>query len=178
MAHRLMRAMATFAACGGLALGAASSWAQSATKAPPARGKSTRPAAPAPEAALLPEQLAIADQVQAGQLPCDDGIRVVLTADHRSPGYFQLQLGRRQYRVFPVESVTGAVRLEDAQADVVWIQLSNKSMLMSRKLGRRLADECKSERQAEVASAMQANPPPSLLEPLPDAAASADPPKD
>jgi len=180
MAGSVMRAVAMLAASGGFVIGAASSWAQTAPPATSARSKSTRPAVPAaaPEAALLPEQLAIADQVHAGSLPCDDGARVVLTADTKWPGYFNLQLGRRQYRVFPVESRSGAIRLEDAQSDVVWIQLSNKSMLMSRKLGRRLADECRSERQAEVASAMRVNPPPSLLEPLPDAAASANQPKD
>lgn len=183
MARGLMRALVTLAAfCGfcGFVVGVASSWAQTAAQTTSPRGKPVKPAvqAAAPEAALLPEQLAIADQVHAGSLPCDDGVRVVLTADAKVSGYFNLQLGRRQYRVFPVESRSGAIRLEDAHADVVWIQLSNKSMLMSRKLGRRLADECRSERQAEVASAMRVNPPPSLLEPLPDAAASANKPKD
>jgi hypothetical protein len=40
---------------------------------------------------------------------------------------------------------------------------------MSQKLGRRLADECRSPEQEQVAQAMLANPPPSILEPLPTA---------
>ena len=42
----------------------------------------------------------------------------------------------------PVESRTGAIRLEDPKRGAMWLQLGNKSMLMSQKLGQRLADEC------------------------------------
>lgn len=152
---------------------------QASTASPAASGKpAARPLARVEEPALSAEQLAIAEKVHAGDLPCDDGVRVVLAADEKAPGHFELRLGSRRHRVFPVESRTGAIRLEDSKADLVWIQLSNKSMLMSRKLGRRLADECRSEAQAEVASAMRANPPPSLLEPLPGAAAANSKPND
>jgi len=179
VAGNLKHAAATLMACAGLAAMAASAWAQTAAPAQSSRARPARPApATVPEVALSPEQLAIADLVHAGSLPCDDGSRVEITADEKAPGYFMLQLGRRKHRIFPVESRTGAIRLEDARADLVWIQLSNKSMLMSQKLGRRLADDCRSERQAEVANAMRANPPPSLLEPLTEAVASEQNPKD
>jgi hypothetical protein len=46
----------------------------------------------------------------------------------------------------------------------VWLQLSNKSMLMSQKLGRRLADECRSPLQQVVAEQLKLNPAPSLLD--------------
>jgi hypothetical protein len=54
-----------------------------------------------------------------------------------------------------------------------WLQLANKSMLMSQKQGRRIADECRSPLQAQVAQAMLVNPPPSIL----DAVSKADVPK-
>ncbi|MFM9992254.1 MAG: hypothetical protein ACKVOY_12565, partial [Burkholderiaceae bacterium] len=72
--------------------------------------------------------------------------------------------------LMPVASLTGAIRLEDAQQGAVWIQLANKSMLMSSKLGRRLADECQSPAQSTVAQAMKLAPPINILEPQKDVA--------
>jgi hypothetical protein len=63
-----------------------------------------------------------------------------------------------------VSTLTGAIRLEDAAAGVVWLQLANKSMLMSQKLGKRLADACASADQLIVAKELERNPAPSLLD--------------
>ena len=109
-------------------------------------------------------ELAIAERVYQGRLPCELGAFVTLTADASAPGYFDLQINKLKYRMFPVISSTGAIRLEDPQAGAVWLQLANKSMLMNQKLGQRLADDCMSPDQAMVAEAMLKNPPPSLLE--------------
>ena len=46
----------------------------------------------------------------------------------------------------------------------MWLQLGNKSMLMSQKLGQRLADECISPNQAVVAENLKKNPVPSILD--------------
>ena len=121
----------------------------------------------AAEAALTPTELAIAERVFQGRLPCELGAFVTLTADANSPGYFDVSTKNQKYRMFPVETSTGAIRLEDRQAGAVWLQLANKSMLMSQKLGQRLADECKNPDQAVVAEMLIRQPPPSLLEPLP-----------
>jgi cytochrome c2 len=64
----------------------------------------------------------------------------------------------------PVETTTGAVRLEDTQAGAMWLQLPNKSMLMNSKLGQRMADECQSDHQTAEANRMKLDPPPSLLD--------------
>jgi hypothetical protein len=45
--------------------------------------------------------------------------------------------------------------------------LGNKSMLMSQKLGQRLADECQSPQQVTFADELKRNPRPSILEPAP-----------
>ena len=77
-------------------------------------------------------------------------------------------IGKLSYRVSPQETTTGAIRLEDKIAGIVWLQLANKSMLMDQKQGRRLADECKSPEQVRIAQEMLVNPPPSVLdEPAP-----------
>ena len=104
-----------------------------------------------------------------GTLPCELGQTVVLAPDVAQEGYFTLRLGSKGYRVAPEETTTGAIRLEDKAAGIVWLQLANKSMLMSQKLGQRLADECMSPLQATFADEMKKNPPVSILEPLPAA---------
>ena len=119
------------------------------------------------EAPLTDAELAVAAQVHVGALPCELGKVVRMEQDATTPGFFRLHIDQQRYRLRPVESRTGAVRLEDPQQGVVWIQLANKSMLMSQKLGRRLADECAGESQQQVAAALKINPAPSLLEPLP-----------
>ncbi len=118
----------------------------------------------AAEAALTPAELAIAERVHVGQLPCELGATVSLESDAKSPGYFNLLGKGFRYRMHPVETSTGAVRLEDPHAGAVWLQLSNKSMLMDQKQGRRLADECSSPAQVAVAEALKKNPAPSLLD--------------
>ena len=121
----------------------------------------------AAEAALTPAELAIAERVQVGKLPCELGASVTLTADTKNPGYFDMQGKNFSYRMFPVPTSTGAIRLEDQKAGAVWLQLANKSLLMNQKLGIRLADECMSPEQSAVAENLKLNPPVSILEALP-----------
>jgi hypothetical protein len=66
--------------------------------------------------------------------------------------------------MFPVETSTGAIRLEDRKAGAVWLQLANKSMLMNQKLGQRLADTCMSPDQVAVADKMNSSPATSVLD--------------
>lgn len=125
----------------------------------------------AAEAAMTPAELAIAERVYVGSLPCELGASVTLTADTKAPGYFDMQGKNFKYRMFPVTTSTGAIRLEDQKAGAVWLQLANKSMLMNQKLGIRLADECMSPAQLAVAENLKTNPPVSILEKLPPEAA-------
>jgi hypothetical protein len=118
----------------------------------------------AAEAALSPAELLIAERVFQGRMACELGAFVTLTADGKAPGYFDLFIKNQKFRMFPVETSTGAIRLEDPKAGAVWLQLANKSMLMSQKLGQRLADACVNSDQALVAEMMIKNPPPSLLD--------------
>lgn len=118
----------------------------------------------AAEAALTPAELAIAERVQVGHLPCELGASVTLVQDAKAPGYFDMQGKNFKYRMFPVLTSTGAIRLEDQKAGAVWLQLANKSMLMNQKLGIRLADECMSPAQMVVAENLKLNPPPSILD--------------
>ncbi len=128
----------------------------------------------AAETALTPEELAIAEQVHVGDHPCELGQMMQVRADDKMPGYFDVRVQRKRYRMFPVLSRTGAIRLEDRKGEALLLQLSNKSMFIDQKAGRRLADECMSTAQAEVASALKTNPQPGLLD-APAAAPAAAP---
>lgn len=118
----------------------------------------------AAEAAMSPAELAIAERVYAGRLPCADGVTVNIVADAKMPGYFDVQANKLKYRMFPVATTTGAIRLEDQHLGAVWLQLANKSMLMDQKIGKRVADECASPEQLAVGEALKINPAPSVLD--------------
>lgn len=123
----------------------------------------------AAEQALSPEELAIAERVHVGRIACELGQHVTVTADPASPGHFTIEGKGFKYRMTPVATTTGAIRLEDPRGGAVWLQIANKSMLMDQKRGQRLADECMSAEQTVVAEALKKNPPPSVLEPAPAA---------
>ena len=119
--------------------------------------------------------LAVAKKVHIGKIACEFGAAVQITPAKRE-GFFTVQVKNIRYTMHPVESRTGAIRLEDPVRGAMWLQLGNKSMLMSQKLGLRLADECMSAEQTTVADLMKKNPPRSLLEPLDAPAKAAQPP--
>ena len=121
----------------------------------------------AAEAALSPAELAIAERVHVGRIACELGAHVSLKADPAAPGHFDVEGKGFKYRMTPVATSTGTVRLEDHKGGAVWLQIANKSMLMDQKRGQRLADECMSPEQNLVAEAIKKNPIPSVLEPLP-----------
>lgn len=130
----------------------------------------------AAEEALTPAEMAIAERVQVGTVPCELGASVTLVADAKYPGYFNVQVKNLKYRMFPVTTSTGAIRLEDKKAGAVWLQLGNKSMLMNQKLGQRLADECQSPEQLAVAEMLKTKPAQSMFDaPKPAAEAASAP---
>jgi hypothetical protein len=108
----------------------------------------------------------VARKVYVGDIPCELGASVKVMPMKRE-GMFMVSTKGHRFRMHPVESRTGAIRLEDPKRGAMWLQLGNKSMLMSQKLGQRLADECQSPQQLTYAETLKTNPLPSILEPLP-----------
>lgn len=119
-----------------------------------------------PNIKLSEADLEVAKKVYVGEIPCELGATVKVTPMKRE-GMFSVMTKGHHFRMHPVESRTGAIRLEDRKGGAMWLQLGNKSMLMSQKLGQRLADECQSPAQVTYADALKKNPLPSILEPLP-----------
>jgi len=119
--------------------------------------------------ALNEADLEVAQRVYTGKIQCELGADVTITADEKKAGFFTVSTKGAKYRMHPVESRTGAIRLEDPRAGAMWLQIANKSMLMNQKQGLRLADECMAPAQLAFAEEMKKNPPKSLFE-APDAA--------
>ena len=129
------------------------------------KAKQVAAGASAADHALTPEEMTIADQIHLGRMPCEMGSYVQIDADPKAPGFFHVQTKAGKYRMFPVVTATGAIRLEDQKIGAVWLQLANKSMLMNQRVGQRLADECMSPAQHAVAEALKLNPAPSFMDP-------------
>ena len=147
--------------------------AETTKKAPPKR-QVTRKAAKAVEEVtpisddtnivLTDADLEVAKRVSIGKAQCELGADVTVTADEKKPGFFTVSTKGQKYRMHPVESRTGAIRLEDPRAGAMWLQLGNKSMLMNQKAGLRIADECQTEAQIAFAAEMKKNPPKALFD--------------
>lgn len=116
------------------------------------------------DVALSEADLAVAKRVHTGKIQCELGADVTVTPDDKKAGFFTVSTKGVKYRMHPVESRTGAIRLEDPRAGAMWLQIANKSMLMNQKQGLRLADECQAPEQLAFAEEMKKNPPKSLFE--------------
>ena len=118
---------------------------------------------------LTDAEVAISKRVYTGEIACELGAKVTVKPLRRE-GYFLVSRGVNRFVMHPVESRTGAIRLEDPKRGAMWLQLGNKSMLMNQKEGKRLADECQSPEQVAFAQEMKNRPPVNLLEPAPASA--------
>lgn len=194
---KLLLASIVFATLPALAM--AQTAAPAAKKPAPGANKKLAPAAQKaveentpidgdPSVKLNEADLETAKKVYVGEIPCELGAKVKITPLKRE-GFFLVSTKNHRFAMHPVESRTGAIRLEDGKRGAMWLQLGNKSMLMSQKLGQRLADECQSPEQVTYAEKLKANPLPSILDaapapvptstsaPTPAAAAAASAPK-
>jgi hypothetical protein len=87
-------------------------------------------------------QMQAAARVMTGDIDCEFNQKITLKAVDGQPGHFHLGFKKVTYRMVPQETTTGAVRLEDKKAGVVWLQIPVKSMLMNAKIGQRMVDAC------------------------------------
>lgn len=116
------------------------------------------------DAPLTSAQTAIVPNVYTGPQACEAGVSVTLTPEENGSGYFNVTVKNRTYHMYPVVTLSGAVRLEDPREGAIWLQMTNKSMMMNQKTGSRLADDCINPAQAAVALAMKKNGTPGILD--------------
>ena len=122
--------------------------------------KTAKAAAPAHAAAhkaapaLSEGQMQASARVLIGDAGCEFNQAISVKAVAGQPGHFHVGFKKAVYTMVPEETTTGAVRLEDKKAGVVWLQIPTKSMLMNAKLGQRMVDAClMPEQHAAVAAA-------------------------
>ena len=122
-----------------------------AKAAPKATAAKPVPApAPAPNVAPPPaskEQIEAAEHVDYGVDDCEFNQKVDVSINPKYPGYVDVTHGSTKFLMKPVESHTGAIRLEDVRGEGLMVQIANKSMLLNTKTGKRIVDDCVSEKQ-------------------------------
>lgn len=119
-------------------------------------------------------QLAVAARVLTGAVDCEFNQQISLQPLAGVPGYFTLSHHGKRYRMLPRETATGAVRLEDPGAGVVWLQIPTKSMLMNARVGQRMVDNClHSEQRIAVNAVVDASQGIGIVTPAVPAAAAA-----
>ena len=101
-------------------------------------------------------QLAVADRVLTGDAACEFNQSVSVNPIADRPGHFRVGYKKAVYTMVPEETTTGAVRLEDKKAGVVWLQIPAKSMLMNAKIGQRMVDACLHPEQRAAVNAVAA----------------------
>ena len=165
MTQSLLPSTLLTSACAALLLATVPAWSAVNEQAKPrnrlaARVKPAPVAAPAPapedDGPLSDDQQAAAARVHHGDSQCEFNQKVSLTPNPDKPGRFRLQFGKMIYNMVPEPTTTGAVRLEDKKAGVVWLQIPSKSMLMNSKIGQRMVDACVHPAQLPVANAAPA----------------------
>lgn len=134
-------------------LAAAPVAANAAAKKPVHKTAAKKAAEPeaAPEV-LNDAQLAEAGRVFTGRAQCEMKETVDIESVQGQPGHFTLHYGKATYHMTPEETTTGAVRLHDKKADVVWLQIPAKSMLLDERAGHRLVDGCQEAQQRSDAA--------------------------
>ena len=148
-----MKLLSTIAIAAALSVASFASMAETAAK-PVKKAAKPAPAAVAAEpAAASPAQLAAAERVYYGTYNCELDKTVQVSTLPKFPGYAELRFGKSVYMMKPVESTTGAIRLEDVRGETLVVQIAAKSMLLNVKTGQRILDGCVSEKQGKVASA-------------------------
>jgi hypothetical protein len=92
-------------------------------------------------------QIEIAQRVMTGTAQCEFDQKVSVERIADRPGFFKVAFKNASYTMIPQETTTGAVRLEDKKAGVMWLQIPAKSMLMNSKAGQRMVDGCTQQAQ-------------------------------
>lgn len=132
--------------------------------AQPTRSSPLLPATAAPAPNMQNAQVhQAAGDVWSGAYQCERAEKVSLRPG-LAADQVELQWKTQRWQMRRIDSHSGAMRLEDASARMVWIQLPNKSMLLDQRQGRRLLDECQHDVQVQTAAQMKTNPPPALFD--------------
>jgi hypothetical protein len=102
--------------------------------------------------------------VYTGRIACESNVFVSVIADKKNSHHFDVSIGKLHYKTERVATDSGAIRLEDKTHGIVWLQMSNKSMLLDEKEGKRLANNCRNAAQTAVEKTLSKSTSPTLLD--------------
>ena len=85
-----------------------------------------------------------------GNYECEFNQSVEIVKDAKHEAYVDVKHAKQSWTMKPVQSATGAIRLEDVKGETLMVQISSKSMLLNVKTGRRIVDACISEKQRQL----------------------------
>ena len=117
--------------------------------------------APAPTAvdeSLSEVQIAAALRVYRGDAQCEFSQTVSVRPHPQRAGLFLVSFKNQTYTMAPEPTTTGAVRLEDKRAGMMWLQIPTKSMLMNSSKGQRMVDGCTHGEQRDLLAVNAATP--------------------
>ncbi len=84
----------------------------------------------------------LVDQMRSGHYECDLSREVVVKEVDVESLSAVLSWQGRDYPMQAVRAATGALRLEDPQAGLVWLTILGKSILLDARDGKQLANDC------------------------------------
>lgn len=122
------------------------------------KGQQTPNDKPIQVAEASPEQFLAHDRVLTGDYACEFGKRISVASSEANPGYVTLKLDKQSWLMKPIQSATGAIRLEDVRGQTLLVQILTKSMVMDTQKGRRLVDACVHEVQRKAEADLAAQP--------------------
>ena len=96
--------------------------------------------------------------VALGHIHCADKVSVTIGESKKHKDQYDIVIGKAHYEAMRIPTESGAVKLEDKQHGIVWLQMANKSMLFNEKLGKRLATDCQNDAQKAAQKAMDTPP--------------------
>ncbi|WP_147476857.1 hypothetical protein [Vandammella animalimorsus] len=115
---------------------------------PPAPAPEQFGKAPAAQAAQQPQPAPLTgidyviSRVKRGDFLCAGAVTINVSDATDNPREFVVKSKGFEFRMVPVVTASGAVRLENEAKGVIWLQVANRAMLMNQKKGQRMAAEC------------------------------------
>jgi hypothetical protein len=87
--------------------------------------------------------LTVSAGAMALDMTCESGKRMAVFGDQNNDNVIELHWGGGAYQMQRVPTTTGAHRFEHSGSGLIWISIPAKAMLLDRKLGAPVANECR-----------------------------------
>ena len=94
-------------------------------------------------AVIVLSSLMTSDIAMALDMTCEHGKRMAVFGDENRDNMIELHWGGDAYQMQRVPTTTGAQRFEHFGSGLIWISIPAKAMLLDRRLGAPVANDCR-----------------------------------